>query len=282
MYRESNASTRLSETSYNSKEPQARVRRVLSNVSTEHVVDTRSKTLNTVSRQSASQETVNSTKKSLTQTNIGHSTADYKESDSSLPGKKTVDTIKSKSPDKGAPGKLGSSNTVPKIKPLVQNMMFKNALSLNHFDLSVNINSRPTNRTKIPVSITNKPSPLVTQCATPKSEKRDLAGVKSPRSNSNSRSPSLERKKEKQLSESFRQTINERLKQTHNKGKPIYAIGRPTCSDKEDYDFVNKSRSYDEYRKQKLNETKKKFKSKNFFQEQKYDKIEGLNWISWK
>ncbi|XP_026725255.1 zinc phosphodiesterase ELAC protein 2 isoform X2 [Trichoplusia ni] len=38
----------------------------------------------------------------------------------------------------------------------------------------------------------------------------------------------------------------------------------------------------EEVRKQQLTEVKQKFQSKHFWIESKYDKIEGLNWISWK
>ncbi|XP_049868838.1 triadin-like [Pectinophora gossypiella] len=38
----------------------------------------------------------------------------------------------------------------------------------------------------------------------------------------------------------------------------------------------------EEERRQKLLEVKKSFQSKGFFQDSKYDKIEGLNWITWK
>lgn len=38
----------------------------------------------------------------------------------------------------------------------------------------------------------------------------------------------------------------------------------------------------DELRRQQLLEIKKKFQSKRFWNDSKYDKIEGLNWISWK
>ncbi|CAH2980475.1 unnamed protein product [Chilo suppressalis] len=307
----------VSETSDSSKEPQDSARPVHSNPSG-YVVDTRSKTLNTASRQPTSEETMNKTKKSLTQPNLLHCTGpgsgygkplvtslnkkltvlkelpgslcnvrdtkstlsrgkspcrlfrtDYKDSVSSLPGRKLMDAIKSRSSDKGATGRLASSNTVPKMKPVENFALIKNAVPLRQTKVRsstyinrekkcsptrsekidkhdlLKINNTPkcmkpqflkekscrpdfdlfpnshTSRTKAPKEINKSPS------ATPKSDKKEVApGAKSPKCNSSCRTPSVERKKEKQLSEPLRQIINERLKQ-HNMETPISYIGRP-------------------------------------------------------
>ncbi|XP_063896648.1 uncharacterized protein LOC135118452 [Helicoverpa armigera] len=57
-------------------------------------------------------------------------------------------------------------------------------------------------------------------------------------------------------------------------------LTRPAREEKIDRPSVNKFD--DELRRQQLLEIKKKFQSKRFWNDSKYDKIEGLNWISWK
>ncbi|KAF9790043.1 hypothetical protein SFRURICE_002408 [Spodoptera frugiperda] len=53
-------------------------------------------------------------------------------------------------------------------------------------------------------------------------------------------------------------------------------------TEKTEENIPSQSKFNEELRRRQLNEVKKKFQSKRFFTDSKYDKIEGLNWITWK
>ncbi|XP_047024758.1 uncharacterized protein LOC124633542 [Helicoverpa zea] len=109
---------------------------------------------------------------------------------------------------------------------------------------------------------------------------------------SNSRSPARKQKSFNSTSSNFQEPMRratsikdvnpsvDKMKSLSREPYGVPPLTRPAREEKIDRPSVNKFD--DELRRQQLLEIKKKFQSKRFWNDSKYDKIEGLNWISWK